>query len=103
MAALARPELDVALLPVWGWGPSLGPRHLDPEEAATVTALLRPRIAVPIHWGTYFPRGLRWRRDLALAEAPARFARAVACAAPEVGVCVLAPGEALTVSPRLTA
>jgi L-ascorbate metabolism protein UlaG (beta-lactamase superfamily) len=97
MAALADPELDVALLPVWGWGPSLGPGHLDPDEAATVTAMLQPRIAVPIHWGTYFPRGLPWRRGVALAEAPRRFAAAVAQTAPGVRVCLLAPGETLTV------
>ena len=37
MGALARPgeAIDVALLPVWGWGPTLGRgRHLDPERAA---------------------------------------------------------------------
>ena len=27
-------DLDVALLPIWGWGPTLGPGHLDPEAAA---------------------------------------------------------------------
>ena len=44
--------LDVALLPVWGWGASVGPGHLDPEAAARALQLLRPRLAVPIHWGT---------------------------------------------------
>jgi hypothetical protein len=33
MATLA-PDLDVALVPIWGWGPSLGPGHLDPRRAA---------------------------------------------------------------------
>ena len=32
--------LDAALLPVWGWGPRLGPGHLDPERAAAAAALL---------------------------------------------------------------
>ena len=45
--------VDVALIPVWGWGPKLDDDHLDPERAATALTLLRPRIAVPIHWGTY--------------------------------------------------
>src|SRR5262249_15506342 len=45
MAALA--PLDVALLPVAGWGKKLGPGHLDPQRAAAALALLRPRIAVP--------------------------------------------------------
>jgi L-ascorbate metabolism protein UlaG (beta-lactamase superfamily) len=51
-------HLDLALLPVWGWGPNLGPGHLDPARAAHAVELLRPRRAVPIHWGTLFPYGL---------------------------------------------
>src|SRR5690606_28842944 len=50
--------LDLALVPVWGWGPSLGPGHLDPDAAAAALRLLRPRLAVPIHWGTLFPFAL---------------------------------------------
>ena len=45
--------LDLALVPIWGWGPSLGRgKHMDPEGAAEALRLLRPRVAVPIHWGT---------------------------------------------------
>ncbi len=50
-------ELDLALLPIWGWGPRLGPGHMDPYRAAEALKLLRPRVAVPIHWGTYWLRG----------------------------------------------
>ena len=45
-------DLDVALLPVAGWGPKVGTGHLDPRRAAEAAAMLRPRIAIPIHWGT---------------------------------------------------
>ena len=45
-------------MPIWGWGPSLGPGHMDPEQAAEALALLRPEVAVPIHWGTLLPIGL---------------------------------------------
>ena len=86
--------LDVALIPVWGWGPKLGSGHLDPERAAAALALLRPRVAVPIHWGTFFPRILR-DRARRLTEPPHEFARAAARAAPGVDVRVLAPGDAL--------
>ena len=80
----ALPRLDLALLPVWGWGPTLGAGHLDPEAAAQALVLLRPRIAVPIHWGTLFPVGLgRWRGDR-LTEPPREFARHAAALAPEV-------------------
>ena len=89
------PELDLALLPIWGWGPSLGRgRHLDPETAAEAVRRLRPRVVVPIHWGTYFPLHLGLRGAPAFVTAPAqRFADAVAAVAPDVEVRMLAPGE----------
>jgi L-ascorbate metabolism protein UlaG (beta-lactamase superfamily) len=49
------PPIDIALLPIWGWGPTLGERHLDPGRAATATHWIDPRHVVPIHWGTYTP------------------------------------------------
>lgn len=85
MAELA--PLDVALLPVWGWGPTLGPGHLDPLRAAEALTLLRPRVAVPIHWGTLAP--LRSAPD---PEPPRAFARHAAELAPEVEVRILEPG-----------
>jgi L-ascorbate metabolism protein UlaG (beta-lactamase superfamily) len=91
--------LDAALLPVWGWGPSLGSGHMDPLGAARALALLRPRVAVPIHWGTFFPAGLRRLRGSALVEPPREFARRAEALAPEVDVRVLAPGEALALAP----
>ncbi|HWO80841.1 MBL fold metallo-hydrolase, partial [Gaiella sp.] len=91
------PELDLALIPIWGWGPTLGRgAHMDPEQGAEALALLRPRIAVPIHWGTYAPVHLGLRRQPAfLAEPQATFVEAAAREAPGVDVRVLAPGEAL--------
>ena len=90
------PDLDLALIPIWGWGATLGGGgHLDPRRAAEALRLLRPRIAVPIHWGTYRPlhRGSR----AAFLEDPAEaFVREAATAAPEVEVRVLRPGEQLT-------
>ncbi|GAA0271241.1 MBL fold metallo-hydrolase [Cryptosporangium japonicum] len=69
--------LDVALIPVWGWGPNLGPGHLDPRGAAEATGRLRPRFAVPIHWGTLHPYGIgRWMRAH-LIDPPRRYAQAV--------------------------
>lgn len=88
------PELDVALLPIWGWGPWIGPGHLDPERAAEAVALLRPRIAVPIHWGTLRPFYRGARADFLRAPAEA-FVVAARERAPETEVRVLAPGESL--------
>jgi L-ascorbate metabolism protein UlaG (beta-lactamase superfamily) len=81
MAAFA--PLDVALLPVAGWGKKMGPGHLDPQRAAAALALMRPQMAVPIHWGTY-------RAGRGDSSAPAEaFARAAAQLAPEVRVEIL--------------
>jgi L-ascorbate metabolism protein UlaG (beta-lactamase superfamily) len=87
---------DAALLPIWGWGPSLGPGHMDPLGAARAAALLHPRVAVPIHWGTFFPAGLARLRGSALVDPPHEFARRASKLAPDVEVRVLAPGESLT-------
>jgi L-ascorbate metabolism protein UlaG (beta-lactamase superfamily) len=90
------PGLDVALVPIWGWGPSLGPGHLDPRRAAEALALLRPRIAVPIHWGTYYPVQATRRTPPAFLSAPAEeFQRAAAELAPDVEVRVLPVGGEL--------
>ena len=69
MAALG--AVDVALLPVWGWGPTLGPGHLDPVRAAEAVELIRPRIVVPVHWGTLGCPGLAsGARSAGAAHAP---------------------------------
>ena len=94
MATLAE-DLDVALVPVWGWGPRLGGGHLCPRRAAEALALLRPRLAVPIHWGTYYLMGMGWMGRRFLTQPPHAFAQHVAHLAPDVTVHVLAPGEIL--------
>jgi L-ascorbate metabolism protein UlaG (beta-lactamase superfamily) len=92
MAALA--PLDVALLPVAGWGSKLGPGHLDPRRAAEALLLLRPRLAVPVHFGT-FKTPFAPTPD----DAPAvAFAEAAAELAPEVEVRILRPGETLVLT-----
>jgi len=90
MSALAG-SLDVALLPVAGWGTKVGPGHLDPLRAAQSLQVLRPRIAVPIHWGTFS----LLHRNVS-ADPPEAFRRHAAELAPEVEVRILEPGAALT-------
>lgn len=89
------PSLDLALVPIWGWGATLGRgKHLDPERAAEAVRRLEPRVAVPIHWGTYRPAH-RSARATFLTEPAEAFARAAAVAAPEVEIRILRPGERL--------
>ena len=84
--------IDVALLPVWGWGPRLGPGHLDPHRAALALLMLRPKVAIPIHWGTLAPIGMR-RGMKYMTDPPHRFLRLARQYAPDVDVRILAPGE----------
>jgi len=93
MAELA--PLDLALLPVAGWGPRLPPGHMDAHRAAEALRLLEPRTAVPIHWGTYSLITKR-RGSESVVRAPAEeFRRLAAELAPDVDVHVLAEGESL--------
>lgn len=70
--------VDLALLPIWGWGPSIGVGHLDPERAVEAAARVRPGLVVPIHWGTYSPEDLRRRPPGWLARPATEFEQAVA-------------------------
>jgi L-ascorbate metabolism protein UlaG (beta-lactamase superfamily) len=89
--------LDVALLPIWGWGPSLGEGHLDPERAAEAVRMLKPRIVIPIHWGSLHPLGMSGAAFLR--EPPEAFRRLVHDRAPGVEVRVLQPGAETIVAP----
>jgi L-ascorbate metabolism protein UlaG (beta-lactamase superfamily) len=106
MTDLGDDGIDVALLPVWGWGPSLGPGHLDPAGAAQAVQLLRPEVAVPVHWGTFAVAGLAsvpnpWRARMRrlLVEPPRRFAAAVTAAGARTQVALTAPGSPVVLPP----
>lgn len=90
-------DLDVALLPVWGWGLTIRGLHMNPYRAAQALTLLRPRIAIPIHWGAMAPLGLAWMKPPFLTRPPHDFACYAARLAPGVNVQILAPGSSLTV------
>lgn len=96
LASLA--PVDVALVPIWGWGPSIGPGHMNPREAAEAVRMLRASIAIPIHWGTYFPIHVGLRRQPPFLEVPAvAFAAHIRELAPDTEVRVLRPGDETTV------
>ncbi|MEX1142849.1 MAG: MBL fold metallo-hydrolase [Thermoleophilaceae bacterium] len=89
MRALAG-GIDVALLPIWGWGARVGPGHMNPERAALALGMLAARVAVPIHWGTLASPRAAWRVD---PGRPARaFVASAAALAPDADVRVLRPG-----------
>jgi L-ascorbate metabolism protein UlaG (beta-lactamase superfamily) len=92
-------EVDLALLPIWTWGPHLGPGHLGPLAAAEVAAEIRARVVVPIHWGTLYPRHLHrlWRGPLQ--DPGDRFAAFARRLAPGADIRVLRPGESTRIVP----
>lgn len=93
--------LDVALLPINGLRIRMaGNRQvvMNAEEAAELTAALRPKLAVPQHYAfTGGPVGDRL--FLKSDKDPARFAEAAARRAPGVPVKIIGTGEPLTVAP----
>ena len=91
--------LDGALIPIWGWGPAAGEGHLDPGKAARALTLLRPAVAIPIHWGTYRP--LHYLSPAWLTEPPEQFRREAAAIAPEVELRILALGETTELERRI--
>ncbi len=93
---LAGALIDVALVPVWGWGPRLSGGHLDPPQAAEAVALCGARYAVPVHWGTLHPPFFQHlARDWL--DLPGRwFAEALARDVPGAVAVVLEPGESWT-------
>ena len=98
-------EIDIALLPIETWGvrPPEG-RHLSPRSAAQALTLLKPRVAIPIHWGTFYLPGSAYigkeatyawfQRTKARPEA---FAALAAESEPGVEVRILEPGQSTTV------
>jgi L-ascorbate metabolism protein UlaG (beta-lactamase superfamily) len=99
MADLAG-DLDLAILPIGGWGPTLRSGHLNPTTAASALRLLRPRTAVAVHWGTLWPVGMGRVRRHRFDESGDRFIEEAQVTAPEVMIPVLAPGDSFEVPPR---
>ena len=87
-------HVDLALMPVAGWGPTLGQGHLDAQQAAQAVRRTQPAHAVPVHWGTWWPIGLPQRPDLIDRPAVA-FADRVARLAPSTRVHVLRHGQSV--------
>jgi L-ascorbate metabolism protein UlaG (beta-lactamase superfamily) len=87
---------DLALLPIWGWGPTIGGGHMDPRRAAQAAALARAKIVVPIHWGTFLPLHFPHRKDV-LVTPGEEFARYAAELAPQSRIEIVAPGTTVHV------
>ena len=92
--------LDLALIPVGGWGPTLGSNHhLDPVTGAEALRRVKAGWAVPVHYGTFWPAGLSGVRPHMFKDPGEEFARHAARSAPDAQVRVLGHGESLTIGP----
>ncbi|GGK10631.1 membrane protein [Streptomyces camponoticapitis] len=87
--------VDVALLPVGGWGPHLGHGHLNADRAAEALSRLSPEAAVPVHYGTYWPIGMDGVRPHEFHSPGDEFVRQAARRAPGVAVHRLQHGESV--------
>jgi L-ascorbate metabolism protein UlaG (beta-lactamase superfamily) len=97
LPALAGGRIDVALLPIHGWGPRLSAGHMGPIEAVEACVRVRPGAVLPIHYGTlhppgFKPFGLDWMHQ-PLAE----FGAELAARCPEVTQLRAAPGDSVDV------
>jgi L-ascorbate metabolism protein UlaG (beta-lactamase superfamily) len=97
LAEMAGGPIDLALVPVWGWGPRLSPGHMTPEDAAVAVARAGARCAVPVHWGTLHPPVVTWFAKAWLELPGERFAAAMAEHAPDAAAVVIDPGESFVV------
>jgi L-ascorbate metabolism protein UlaG (beta-lactamase superfamily) len=97
MADLA--PVDLALLPIDGWGRLVGPGHLDARRAAEAVRRLRPRLVVPIHWGTYSPNIRARVRRINDRSALEEFVELVPRLAPDTRIVALRPGESTELDP----
>ena len=93
MATLSARPVDLALLPIGGWGPSLGEGHLDPRRAVDVVELVRPRAVLPIHYGTFWPIGLSRVRPHLFDDPGRQFLELARRLTPDVEVHLLAPSS----------
>lgn len=90
---LAGGPIDLAVVPVGGWGPRLSGGHLGPETAAEACRLVGAGAALPYHWGTFhFPGAGRTPRGWMDAPGEA-FPGDVAERAPGCRAIVLTPGQ----------
>jgi L-ascorbate metabolism protein UlaG (beta-lactamase superfamily) len=97
-------RLDLALLPIAGIGPLMPEfKHMSPRHAVKAMELLRPRIVIPIHWGTYHLPGtavFRLGPDFHR-RAPFLFMAQAADLEPDVHTVLLRPGEELSLEEAL--
>ena len=92
-------HVDLALVPIGGWGPTLEDGHMNPLDGAAAVRTVGATVAVPVHWGTFWPVGLRRvakaNHERLFTTPGQRFLDAMA-GQPEVRALLAEPGVRLT-------
>jgi L-ascorbate metabolism protein UlaG (beta-lactamase superfamily) len=95
--------VDLGLVPIGGWGPTLEDGHMDPVAGAAAVARVGAGVAVPVHWGTFWPYGLRRvarANHHRLFVTPGdRFVEALTETAPGIRALLARPGEVVELGP----
>lgn len=93
-------RVDLALVPIGGWGPTLEDGHMDPVAGAAAVELVGATTVVPVHWGTFWPVGMasvrRANHDHLFRTPGSRFVEAMAGS--DIEVLLAAHGERVTLS-----
>ncbi|HEX5511830.1 MAG TPA: MBL fold metallo-hydrolase [Actinomycetales bacterium] len=92
LRGLAGGPIDLAVVPIGGWGPRLSNGHMDPTQAAEACALVRPRWVLPVHWGTLHVPGMQNRPPRWMDLPGELFSQEVARVAPGCQAVVLQVG-----------
>jgi L-ascorbate metabolism protein UlaG (beta-lactamase superfamily) len=92
---LAGGPIDLAVVPIGGWGPRLSGGHLDPADAAEACRLVGAATAIPYHWGTFHLPGAAERPAGWMSRPGEQFPAELARHAPGCRPLVLAPGESV--------
>jgi L-ascorbate metabolism protein UlaG (beta-lactamase superfamily) len=101
VATLAGGGVDLALVPVGGWGPRLSAGHMGPAEAAVACRVAGARYAVAVHWKTLHPPGGRLLPPRGWIDAAGpRFVEALAREAPGCRALPLEPGGSARIPTR---
>lgn len=88
--------IDLAVVPIGGWGPRLSAGHMGPSEAAAACAMSKAGSALPVHWGTLHPPGMQHLGDWMDRPLP-QFQRALAMSAPGCRLVKASAGVPVTV------
>jgi L-ascorbate metabolism protein UlaG (beta-lactamase superfamily) len=93
MKHLAKLKIDLCLIPIWGWAIDDHGLHLNPQKAVRALRLIKPKVAIPYHWGTFLPISFKLFFARFLIHPVNLFALEAQKLSPGVKIIILPPGN----------